>query len=85
MPQLGLAKQILFASLPLLVLLLGAELLLRATHLAESCPNRFSDSRIWVCDPILHFKLNPEMLPNGEPLNSEGFRGAASAGAAWRY
>jgi len=76
MPQLGLAKQILFASLPLLVLLLGAELLLRVTHLAESCPNRLSDDRIWVCDPILHFKLDPEMELGGERLNSRGFRGS---------
>jgi len=75
MPQLGLAKQFLFASIPLLVLLLGAELVLRATDLAESCPNRFTDSRIWVCDPILHFRLNPEMRPNGEALNGAGFRG----------
>ena len=76
MPQLGLAKQIVFASIPLLVLLLGAELVLRATGLAETCPNRFSDSEIWACDPILHFKLNPEMELGGERLNSAGFRGS---------
>jgi lysophospholipase L1-like esterase len=76
MARLGVAKQLVFASLPLLLLLGAAELALRATGLAASCPNRFSDSRVWVCDPILQFRLSPEMHPAGEPLNDLGFRGA---------
>jgi lysophospholipase L1-like esterase len=76
MARIGAGKRIVFASIPLLVLAGIAELVLRATDLAETCPNRFSDSRIWVCDPILHFKLNPEFLSTGERLNSDGFRGA---------
>jgi len=73
--RIGAGKRIVFASLPLLVLAGVAELVLRATDLAETCPNRFTDSQIWVCDPSLHFKLNREMRPTGEALNSEGFRG----------
>jgi lysophospholipase L1-like esterase len=75
MARIGMGKRIVFASIPLLVLLGIAELVLRATDLAETCPNRFSASGIWVCDPILHFKLNPEILSTGERLNSDGFRG----------
>jgi lysophospholipase L1-like esterase len=73
--RIGAGKRIVFASLPLLALAGMAELFLRVTHLAESCPNRFSDSQVWVCDPILHFKVNRELRPTGQPLNSEGFRG----------
>jgi len=59
---------------PLALLLAGAELVVRATGAAESCPNRFSSSDVWVCDPILHFKVNPGLRPNDQPLNSAGFR-----------
>jgi lysophospholipase L1-like esterase len=31
---------------------------------------------VWTCDPILHFKVNPELRPNDQPLNREGFRSA---------
>jgi lysophospholipase L1-like esterase len=75
MARIGAGKRIVFASIPLLVLAGIAELVLRATDLAESCPNRFSDSQIWVCDPILHFKLNTQIQGLEGPLNSEGFRG----------
>lgn len=75
MARIGAGKRIAFASIPLLLLAGMLELVLRATELAERCPNRFTDSQIWVCDPILHFKLNREMQPTGEPLNDEGFRG----------
>jgi hypothetical protein len=75
MARIGAAKRIVFASIPLLALAGIAELVLRATDLAESCPNRFSDSRIWVCDPILHFKLNTQLQGIEGPLNSRGFRG----------
>jgi len=75
MARIGAAKRIVFASIPLLVLIGTAELVLRATGLAESCPNRFSNSGIWACDPILHFKLDTESQPGGGPLNSAGFRG----------
>jgi lysophospholipase L1-like esterase len=73
--RIGPVKRIIFASIPLLALAGIAELVLRATDLAESCPNRFSDSGIWACDPILHFKLNPQIQGVYGPLNSEGFRG----------
>jgi lysophospholipase L1-like esterase len=62
------------AILPLVLVLLLAEGVVRWTGAAESCPNRFSNSDIWACDPILHFKVKPDLRPNDEPLNSDGFR-----------
>ena len=59
--------------MPLGLFLLAAEGLVRLTGAAESCPNRFSNSDIWVCDPILHFKVNPELRPAEQPLNAAGF------------
>ena len=76
MARLGLGKRIGFASIPLLALLLGAEACVRLSGVAEICPNRFSNSDVWVCDPILHFKVNPELQPNDQALNSDGFRSA---------
>jgi len=75
MAQISTGKRIVFASIPLLIVAALAEVALRATDLAESCPNRFSDSHYWVCDPILHYKLSREVEPFGAPLNSLGFRG----------
>jgi len=60
---------------PLALVLLLVEGIVRWTGAAETCPNRFSNSDIWTCDPILHFKVKPELRPNDEPLNSDGFRG----------
>ena len=65
----------LLALVPVTLLLALGELAVRATGAAETCPNRFTDSKIWACDPILQFKVNPEIEPNGQPLNSAGFRG----------
>jgi lysophospholipase L1-like esterase len=64
------------AVVPLALLLAAAELAVRATGAAESCPNVFSDAELWVCDPILHFKANPALRPNDQALNREGFRSA---------
>jgi lysophospholipase L1-like esterase len=64
------------AIVPLTLVLLLAEAVVRWTGIAETCPNRFSNSELWTCDPILHFKVNPELRPNDEALNSDGFRSA---------
>jgi len=56
------------------LMLVALEVVVRITGAAETCPNRFSNSDIWVCDPILHFKLAPEIGPNEKTLNSHGFR-----------
>ena len=53
-----------------LLMLVALEVVVRLTGAAETCPNRFSDSGMWTCDPILHFKLSPEI----QMLNSQGFR-----------
>jgi len=71
----GWLAHLLLAVVPVTALLAAAELAVRATGVAETCPNRFTGSPIWACDPILQFKLNPAIEPNGEPLNSAGFRG----------
>ncbi len=64
------------AVVPVFLLLLLLEWGVRLTGAAESCPNRFSrGGGIWVCDPILHFKLDPSFEPYGQPLNALGFRG----------
>jgi lysophospholipase L1-like esterase len=50
------------------------ELALRATHAHETCPNRFSGTQVWTCDPILQFKLAPGLDVLGTPLSRDGFR-----------
>lgn len=71
----GWLAHLLLAVVPVTALLGAAELAVRATGAAESCPNRFTRSGIWACDPILQFKVDPSLEPNGQPLNSAGFRG----------
>ena len=51
-----------------------AEASVRATHADESCPNRFTGLPVWACDPILQFKLNPELDVLGQKLSRDGFR-----------
>jgi lysophospholipase L1-like esterase len=46
----------------------------RYTHADESCPNRFTGLPVWACDPILQFKLNPELDVLGQKLSRAGFR-----------
>ena len=71
----GLANLTL-AVVSVVLLLVALEILVRVTGAAESCPNRFSGGPgLWACDPILHFKVDPDMEPWGQPLNSLGFRG----------
>jgi lysophospholipase L1-like esterase len=62
------------AVVPLALVLGLLEVGLRLTGAAESCPNRFTDSRVWVCDPILQFRLDPSLEVKGAALNSLGFR-----------
>lgn len=75
MARIGTGKRIAFSLVPLLLGIGLAELVLRATDLADHCPNRFTDTTIWVCDPILQFRLDPQLAPLRVPLNSDGFRG----------
>jgi hypothetical protein len=65
---------------PLLLVLL-AELLVRLSGAAETCPNRHTGTGLWKCDPILHFGVDPafgspELAKLGVEINSQGFRGA---------
>ena len=77
MSRIGsVARHLALAVVPVLLLLLLLELGVRVTGADQSCPNRFSTGTgLWVCDPILHFKVDPEMEPQGRPLNSLGLRG----------
>ena len=59
---------------PLAILLGLAEAAVRATRAHESCVNRFTGAPIWVCDPILQFKLDPELEVLGQKLSRDGFR-----------
>jgi lysophospholipase L1-like esterase len=70
----GPARKWLFALLPLLFLLASAEILIRWTGAAEVCPGGDISSTL-VCDPVLHFKINPKQVIYGEPINAAGFRG----------
>jgi lysophospholipase L1-like esterase len=70
----SLGKRLVFASIPLLVLLAALELGVRALRLDQDCPNSYSEGGMWACDPILNFKLRPDLIADGKPLNRAGFR-----------
>ncbi len=72
--ELSTAKKIVFALIPVLVLLVAAEVVLRFTGLAERCSLPYRDSPLWACDPILVFRLKPWLSPGGKLLNHAGFR-----------
>jgi lysophospholipase L1-like esterase len=73
-PQLSVPKKVSFSVVSLLLALGTADLVLRLTGVAKTCPNQYGESSIWVCDPILDFKLRPDLNPAGRPLNRVGFR-----------
>lgn len=73
--ELPLWKKLLFAVLPTALLLGGAELALRWTGAADRCPG-YRDNILWVCDPLLYFRINPAQVIEGRPLNRAGFRSA---------
>jgi lysophospholipase L1-like esterase len=74
MARISTGRRLLFASIPLLFLIGLAEACVRVTHVAETCPNRFSDTDLWTCDPILQFKLDSDLQVLEEKLSSDGFR-----------
>ena len=67
-------KRLAFASVPLLLALVLLEVVVRTTGLATRCPNPYTGSPMWACDPILQFKLKPDLIVDGKPLNRAGFR-----------
>ena len=70
----SLGKRLVFATIPLLVVLTALELGVRVLRLDQECPNSYSESGMWACDPILNFKLRPDLIVGGKPLNRAGFR-----------
>lgn len=75
-PRLLLAKRLLLSLVSVLVVVGGLEVVVRLFGLDQSCRNLYSDSgqQLWVCDPILTFKLKPDLVAHGKPLNRAGFR-----------
>ncbi len=67
-------KNVTFSFLPLLLLVLSVELIVRWTGFAEDCKSPVR-AGTWACDPLLSFKNDPSMVVRGQPLNSDGFRG----------
>jgi hypothetical protein len=70
----SLGKRLVFACIPLLVLLATLELVVRVLKLDQDCPSQHSGSALGACDPILNFKLRPDLIVDGKPLNRAGFR-----------
>lgn len=66
----SLALRLLFAPIPLLLLLALLEVTVRGFDLDRSCPDSVA-SPLWTCDPVLGFQLAKR---SGTALNSDGFR-----------
>lgn len=73
-PRRSLGKRLAFACIPCLFLLGMAELAVRITGVGEGCPSRYGAGSVWTCDPILSFRLRPDLIADGKPLNRAGFR-----------
>lgn len=74
--RLRLVKKLIFALIPTILFLGSAELLIRWTAAHETCPTT-NRKQGWICDPLLHFKNDPELVVAGAHLNTDGFRGRA--------
>jgi len=61
------------AIVPTLCLLLMAEVVVRLTGAANSCPD-VMNPEIWSCDPILGYTNRHDIVVYGKPLNKAGFR-----------
>jgi lysophospholipase L1-like esterase len=70
----SLAKRLVFACIPVLVLLGTLELVVRVLRLDQSCPSDYNKDAVWACDPVLNFKLKPGLIAGGKPVNRAGFR-----------
>src|ERR1044072_6397908 len=82
--QLGWWKSLVFALIPVVLLIVGAEVVIRVTGAARTCPS-YVQSPMWICDPILHFRMRPDLVLNGRPMNAMGFRdGLLDPTAAYR-
>jgi len=73
--MLRLLTRAVFALLPTCALLVAAEMVVRVTGAGDGCPSGVL-SALWVCDPIMHFRMDPDLVINGQKLNSWGFRGS---------
>ncbi len=71
---LSIFKKLVFMLIPAVAFFLLAEGLIRVTGAAETCPTPEIFGS-WVCDPILYFKTDPELIVRKQALNQAGFRG----------
>jgi lysophospholipase L1-like esterase len=74
-PPVGPWKTLVFALIPVVLLLAGVETAIRVWGAHERCHGSYEQSPLWSCDPILSFKLKTGLEPAGQPLNQAGFRG----------
>lgn len=74
--NLSRGKLLLFSLIPVIVLIIAAEVIIRMTGAVNGCPTpAYLRSSLWICDPILQFKMHPFLRVEGRPLNSLGLRG----------
>ncbi len=75
--HLSVGKLLVFALVPVVGLVLVADVVLRGSGAALSCPTpSYLSAYFWECDPILHFQMNRNLRIEGRPLNALGMRGA---------
>jgi lysophospholipase L1-like esterase len=67
-------RHVVFACIPVTLVLLLFELTLRLTGAHQHCHNPYRNDDLYVCDPVLYFRLRADLKPFGKPLNSQGFR-----------
>lgn len=73
----GVGKRIVFALVPVVLLVVTAEVALRWSGAALRCPTPpYLSGGSWECDPIMDFQMNHNLRFNGDSLNTLGMRGA---------
>ncbi len=69
-------KLLVFALVPVTLLLATAEVIVRWSGAALSCPQPYDlHPFFWECDPLLHFRMNHTLRVKRQALNSLGMRG----------
>ncbi len=71
--QLSPGAKFLASLAPTIALLIVAEVVVRLTGAATTCPT-YTESQLWTCDPLLYFTARPELVIRGQALNHAGFR-----------
>lgn len=69
-----IGKKVLFSAFTLFLLFGLLEVGLRISGYGDMCVGKYDKNPIWACDPVLYFKLTPDLNINGGSLNKAGFR-----------